>query len=121
MAKQSKSTKLHACFRPFRDYLVTMLAPAALAAYVYGLRVVVMLGIATLLAELCDLTVALLRGRRFDMSDISSVTLAWIFTLMLPATAGYGMLIFGVLATVLCFRRKDSAAGRMQSDDEKRN
>lgn len=101
MAKQSKSTKLHACFRPFRDYLITMLAPAALAAYVYGLRVVVMLGIATLLAELCDLTVALLRGRRFDMSDISSVTFAWIFTLMLPATAGYGMLIFGVLATVL--------------------
>ena len=46
MAKQTKTSKLHASFRPFRDYLITMLPLAALASYVYGLRVVVMLGIA---------------------------------------------------------------------------
>ena len=85
MAKQTKTSKLHASFRPFRDYLITMLPLAALASYVYGLRVVVMLGIAAAAAELCDLLVALLRGRRPDFSDISSVTFAWIFTLMLPA------------------------------------
>ena len=34
-----------------------------------------------------------------------------------------GLLAFalGVLATVLCFRRRHGAAERMQSDDEKRN
>ena len=101
MAKQTKTSKLHASFRPFRDYLITMLPLAALASYVYGLRVVVMLGIAAAAAELCDLLVALLRGRRPDFSDISSVTFAWIFTLMLPASASYGVLLFGVLAAVL--------------------
>ena len=35
MAKQTKTSKLHASFRPFRDYLITMLPLAALAL-VYG-------------------------------------------------------------------------------------
>lgn len=97
----TRRTTLHPSFRPFRDYLVTMVPLVILATYVYGLRVLVMLAIATVTAVLCDLLVALFQLRHIRLSDISSVTLAWIVTLMLPVAASYGIVIFAVAATVL--------------------
>ena len=93
-------TDLHASFRPFRDYLITMVPIVALSTYVYGWRVLVMLGIATAVAALSDLIVALLRRNTLDLSDISSVTLAWVFTLLLPASISYTILIVGTCITV---------------------
>ncbi len=96
-----KRSTLHPSFRPFRDYLITMVPIAVLATYVYGFRVPVMLGIASVTAVLCDLLVALLEVRHIRLSDISSVTFAWMVTLMLPAAASYGTVIFAVAATIL--------------------
>lgn len=96
-----RKTTLHPSFRPFRDYLVTMVPLVLLATYVYGLRVVVMLAIATATSSLCDLLVAALRGRHIRLSDISSFCFAWTVTLMLPVSVSYSVVIFAVCATLL--------------------
>ena len=99
--KTVRQSTLHPSFRPFRDYLVTMVPLALLATYLYGLRVVLMLTIATVTAVLCDLFVAMLRQRHIRLSDISSYTFAWTVTLMLPVSVSYGTVIFAVCATLL--------------------
>ena len=93
-------TDLHESFRPFRDYLITLIPIVTLSTYVYGWRVLIMLGISTVVAMLSDLIVALLRRNTFDLSDISSVTLAWVYTMLLPASVSYTVLIVGVCLTV---------------------
>ena len=85
----------------FRDYLITMVPLVLLATYVYGLRVVVMLAIATVTSSLCDLLVAALRRRHIRLSDISSICFAWTVTLMLPVSVSYSVVIFAVCATLL--------------------
>ena len=95
-----KST-LHPSFRPFRDYLVTMVPLVLLATYIYGLRVVIMLAIATAVSALCDLLVAALRGVHIRLSDISSLAFTWTVTLMLPVSVSYSVVIFAVCATLL--------------------
>ena len=97
---ETKST-LHPSFRPFRDYLVTMVPLVLLATYIYGLRVVVMLAIATVTSSLCDLLVAAMRRRHIRLSDISSICFAWTVTLMLPVSVSYSVVIFAVCATLL--------------------
>ena len=94
-------THLHASFRPFRDYLITMVPIVVLSTYVYGWRVPVMLGISTVTAVIGDLLVFLMRKGTMDISDISSITFAWILTLLLPASVSYSILITGTLITVL--------------------
>lgn len=91
---------LHPSFRPFRDYLITMIPIIALSTYVYGWRVLVMLGISAVIAELSDLIVAFLRRNTMDLSDLSSVTMAWVFTLLMPASLSYTILIIGTCITV---------------------
>ena len=91
---------LHPSFRPFRDYLITMVPIIALSTYVYGWRVLVMLGITAAVAVISDLTVALLRRNTFDLSDLSSITMAWVFTLLMPASLSYTVLIIGACITV---------------------
>ena len=92
---------LHPSFRPFRDYLVTMVPLVLLATYIYGLRVVVMLTIATLTSGLCDLLAAALRRMHIRLSDISSLAFTWTVTLMLPVSVSYTVVIFAVCATLL--------------------
>ena len=96
-----EQSTLHPSFRPFRDYLVTMVPLIILATYIYGLRVIIMLAIATVTSSLCDLLVAALRRRHIRLSDISSFAFAWTVTLMLPASVSYSVVIFAVCATLL--------------------
>ena len=91
---------LHPSFRPFRDYLITMVPIIALSTYVYGWRVLVMLGISAAVAVVSDIINALLRKNTLDLSDLSSITMAWIFTLLLPASVSYTVLITGACITV---------------------
>ena len=91
---------LHPSFRPFRDYLITMVPIIVLSTYVYGWRVLVMLGISTAVAVLSDVTAAFMRKSTLDLSDISSITMVWVFTLLLPASLSYTVLIVGACLTV---------------------
>lgn len=96
-----KPAQRHISYKNCRNYLLGALPLAALAVYLYGLRPLVMLAIAFALSFLCDLAVCGMRSTRFEISDLSSYMFAAIFTLMLPASAPYYVVIAGTLACVL--------------------
>lgn len=93
--------ELHRSFRPCRDFLLATLPMLALATYFYGLRPFVIVLIASLTALLCDVLNAAMRHTPYDPSDISSISFAVIFSLMLPAAISYWVVIFGSAFTVL--------------------
>ncbi len=99
MAK--RETILHASFRPCRDYLIAMVPLYGLAWYLYGPRVGIIIMTSLVTALLCDLLVALLRRKKYDPSDISSYMFALIFTIMLPASSRYEIVMIGTAVTVL--------------------
>lgn len=83
------------------DALFALFPLAFMAVYLYGPRPAVMLCVAVLTAFFCDAVVALLRHYPHDKTEISSFAYAVIFTLMLPATAPYYMVIVGVVVAVI--------------------
>lgn len=99
MAKQQ--TQLHRSFRPCRDYIVAMIPLVGMAWYLYGLRVLILMGISLLTALLCDLIASGMRRVKYDPSDISSYMFAMVFTAMLPASSRYEIAIIGTVVTVL--------------------
>lgn len=98
---EKKQTELHRSFRPCRDYLITMVPLLLMAWYLYGYRPLILVGISMLTAFLCDLLATLLRKAPYVPSDISSFMFAAVFTVMLPASVGYGVVIVGTAVTVL--------------------
>lgn len=83
------------------DVLFALFPLAFMAVYLYGPRPALMLGVALLTAFICDFLVALLRHYPHDNTENSSFVYAAIFTLMLPATAPYYMIVVGVAIAVL--------------------
>jgi electron transport complex protein RnfD len=99
MAK--KEWKLHASFRPSRDYLFCLAALVIMAFYLYGVRPLILVGLSLATALLCDLLVSAARRVRFDITDTSSYLFAVIFTVMLPASARYDIVVIGTAVTIL--------------------
>lgn len=99
MAK--KQGELHVSFRPCRDYLFAAIPLLGLSWYLYGFRPLILVGISLFTALLCDVLVTLVRKIPFEPSDISSYMFAVVFTLMLPASINYGIVIVGTVVTVL--------------------
>ncbi len=73
----------------------------AMSAYLYGARPLILFALSLALAFLCDVLVAALRARPYDPSDLSSYVFALLYTLMLPASAHYEVVLVGVAFTVL--------------------
>lgn len=59
-----------------------------------------MLGISAAVAVLSDFVTAILRRNTLDLSDLSSITMVWVFTLLMPASLRYTVLIVGSCITV---------------------
>ncbi len=93
--------ELHSSYRPCRDYLFCMVPLIAMAWYLYGLRPVLLVVLSVFVAFICDLLANLLRRTRYQPSDLSSLMFAIIFTMMLPASVPYYVVIIGVSITVL--------------------
>jgi len=98
---QAKREPLTPLFKRFRAYLFSATPLVGLAVYLYGLRPIIMVVIAILLAVASDLLVAAMRKRRYHGGDLSSVMFALTFTLMLPASLRYDIVVFGTLFTLL--------------------
>jgi len=92
-----------ASLRKIKDYLFGLVPLGGLSVYLYGARPAAIIAAAALSAVLCDLLAAAMRRREPDFSsgDLSSVVYAVIFALMLPASAGYGVVFFGSVVTVM--------------------
>ena len=111
--KQDEKNHLprHADFAQNSDMLFALFPLAFMAVYLYGLRPAAMLVLAFFTASVCDFLVAKLRGQRYDASENSSLVFAALFTLMLPATASYAIVVTGVVVAVLVGKHAFGGAG----------
>lgn len=83
------------------DFFWMTLPPFAMALYLYGARVAALCLAALVTANLCDRIVALLRGLPYDRTENSSLSIAMILTLLLPASVSYYVVVVSVAAAVL--------------------
>ena len=100
MSKKKNPRLRHPDFAANCDFLFALFPLAFMAIYLYGPRPALMLAVSMVTAMLCDLVVARLRGQRYDASENSSLVFAAAFTLMLPASAGYYIVVAGVIVGI---------------------
>lgn len=72
-----------------------------MACFLYGLRPLLLCGIAVLTGNLCDRLVSLLRHRVYQTSDLSNESFGLVIALLMPATVDIYVLVAAVLAGVL--------------------
>ena len=72
-----------------------------MACFLYGLRPLLLCGIAVLTGNLCDRLVSLLRRRVYQGGDFSNESFALVIALLMPVTVDIYVLIAAVLAGVL--------------------
>ena len=75
--------------------------PLCMACYLYGLRPLLLCGIAMLTGNLCDRLVSLLRHRIYQNSDLSNESFGLVIALLMPVTVDIYVLVAAVLAGVL--------------------
>ena len=75
--------------------------PLCMACYLYGLRPLLLCGIAMLTGNLCDRLVSLLRHRVYQDSDLSNESFGLVIALLMPVTVDIYVLVAAVLAGVL--------------------
>lgn len=107
----NKAALRHPDFASNCDFLFGLFPLAFMAVYLYGLRPALMLAVSLLTAVICDFLAARMRGQRYDSSENSSLVFAAAFTLMLPATAGYYIIVAGVAVAVLIGKHAFGGAG----------
>ncbi len=83
------------------DFFWMTLPPFAMALYLYGARVAALCLAALVTANVCDRLVALLRGLPYDKTENSSMSIAMILTLLMPASVSYYVVVVSVAAAVL--------------------
>lgn len=101
MADLELRKQRHPSFVPCRDYIFAMLLLIGMASYLYGLRVVILAAVSLATSIACDLLACLMRRTRWELTDLSSEMFALMYTLMLPASIGYGVAMLGTAVTVL--------------------
>lgn len=84
-----------------KDFIIMTIPLFMMGFFFYGPRVLLLALVAVITASLTDRFAAMLRGRRYDKTENSSITIALIFVLMLPASVRYRVVIAGVLMAVL--------------------
>ena len=72
-----------------------------MACFLYGVRPLLLCGIAVLTGNLCDRLVSLLRRRVYQGSDFSNESFALVIALLMPVTVDIYVLIAAVIAGVL--------------------
>ena len=75
--------------------------PLCMACYLYGLRPLLLCGIAMLTGNLCDRLVSLLRHRVYQNGDLSNESFGLVIALLMPVTVDIYVLVAAVLAGVL--------------------
>ena len=72
-----------------------------MSCFLYGLRPLLLCGVALITGNLCDRLVSLLRRRVYQANDFSNESFALIIALLMPVTVDWYVLIVAVLAGVL--------------------
>lgn len=84
-----------------RDIIFMMLPLLVVACYLYGGRPAVMCCVAVATAVVCDHLTAWMRGRTHDSAENSSIPMALVTTMMLPASVSYYIVVVAVAVGVV--------------------
>lgn len=84
-----------------KDFAWMTMPLLAMACYLYGPRPALVCIIAALTANLCDRLVALLRSTPYDKTENSSLTIALVMCMLLPASVPYSVAIAAVIVAIL--------------------
>lgn len=101
----------HENFALNSDYIVMCIPLLLMGFFYYGPRVFLLALVAMLTAYLADRFSSMLRGRRFDKTENSSIALALIIVLMLPASVPVGVVVAAVLVAILVGKEAFGGAG----------
>lgn len=85
----------------YKEIIVATIPLILLATYLYGPRPALLVLVAMVTARICDRFAAILQGKKWEKREINSIAAAIIFTLMLPATISFYIVVFGVAVFVL--------------------
>lgn len=83
-----------------RDTICMMLPLLAMATYFYGARPAIICLIAAVVAIVCDKLIAVLRSVKYDKTENSSIAIALIIAMMLPASVNYYVVIVSVCVAI---------------------
>ena len=98
---QEQEAQLQKTGRYYKHICFMAIPLLCMSCYLYGLRPLLLCGIAVLTGNLCDRLVSLLRRRVYQASDFSNESFGLVIALLMPATVDIYVLVVAVLAGVL--------------------
>ena len=98
---QEQEAQLQKTGRYYKHICFMAIPLLCMSCYLYGLRPLLLCGIAVLTGNLCDRLVSLLRRRVYQASDFSNESFGLVIALLMPATVDIYVLVAAVLAGVL--------------------
>ena len=98
---QEQEAQLQKTGRYYKHICFMAVPVLCMACFLYGVRPLLLCGIAVLTGNLCDRLVSLLRRRVYQGSDFSNESFALVIALLMPVTVDIYVLIAAVIAGVL--------------------
>ena len=98
---QEREAQLQKTGRYYKHICFMAIPLLCMSCYLYGLRPLLLCGIAVLTGNLCDRLVSLLRRRVYQASDFSNESFGLVIALLMPATVDIYVLVAAVLAGAL--------------------
>ncbi|MDE6665902.1 MAG: RnfABCDGE type electron transport complex subunit D [Ruminococcus sp.] len=97
MLKKKRSERL-----VFSDIMLTLLTLELMSYFYYGIHAVVLAGVCVGCSLMAEIISVRLMGRNFKANDLTCISDALIISLMMPATANFGIAgVAGVFAVVI--------------------
>lgn len=85
MSDKAQKPNIVKSSRLFGDYLIMLIAPAVLAFFYYGERVISVLAVSVVTAFVCDALASAVLKKTFYLKDLSGIYAAAAIALMMPA------------------------------------
>ena len=98
---QEQEAQLQKTGRYYKHICFMAVPVLCMACFLYGVRPLLLCGIAMLTGNLCDRLVSLLRHRVYQDSDLSNESFGLVIALLMPVTVDIYVLVAAVLAGVL--------------------
>lgn len=103
MAQKRKLSALpkHSACSLHTDYLFMMVPLLCWPVFLYGMRPVLLSLVAIITAKICDHLVSMLRKRRYDRSENSSLVHALLLVMLMPTSVPYYVVCISVIFCVM--------------------
>ena len=93
------------------DFIVSLIPICIMSIYLNGLRALVLLILGVFTAFMTEWFIFRMRSMRYAAKEKSSILYAMIFTMLLPATIPYFIVVIGVIITVMLGKHVFGGAG----------